>query len=239
MNTFTETSPSVLVVVNSPTSGLRRLGTWLHDDGVHVDERLGADGLPDSLQGYDGLVMLGGGLMPDEDVAAPWLPRERQLTLMALEQGIPLLGICLGAQVLAHVTGGTVEASSGEPERGSTAIVPTPEGRNDPLVRGLGEGAPMIENHRDRVTALGETSVLLASSRSCRVQAFRVGPCAWGVQFHPEVCAEDLAAWDEAALATQGFDLEGLIARARAVDGANTAAARRVSQGFARAVVSR
>ncbi|MFP3608015.1 hypothetical protein, partial [Paraburkholderia sp. SIMBA_053] len=67
-------SPRVLVVVNSASSGPRRLGAWLVDRGIAVDAVVAAEEEPPAtLDGYAGLVLLGGGLMPDEDDRAPWL----------------------------------------------------------------------------------------------------------------------------------------------------------------------
>lgn len=71
--------PRVLVIVNADSSGPRRLLHWLDADGTRADVRHGAHGLPENLDGYDGLVMLGGGMMPDDDEKGPWLPDERRL----------------------------------------------------------------------------------------------------------------------------------------------------------------
>ena len=102
-------NPRVLVIVNSASSGPRRLGTWLREKAIDVDEVVGAEQpLPASLDGYAGLVMLGGGLMPDDDDRAPWLAAERALAAEAIDRDLPTLGICLGGQLLAHVAGGEV-----------------------------------------------------------------------------------------------------------------------------------
>lgn len=226
-------SPRVLVVVNSPTSGPRRLGRWLCEEGVDLDERLGRDGLPATIAGYDGLVMLGGGFMPDEDSRAPWLVTERNLAAQAVATDLPTLGICLGAQVLAHVAGGRVRAQYGPTERGATVITATPAGRDDPVTEVLAQGAPMIENHRDLITELPPDADLLASSQAVANQAFRLGSHVRALQFHPEACAEDLLGWDEAALSGEGIALADLVAAARRVDAENTAAARAMITGFA------
>ena len=98
-------SAAVLVIVNSPTSGPRRLRRWLSEAGIEVIEKLGQDGLPETLDGVNGLVMLGGGFMPDDDSRAPWLAQERELAREAILRDLPTLGICLGAQILTHVAG--------------------------------------------------------------------------------------------------------------------------------------
>lgn len=226
-------TPAVLVIVNSPTSGPRRLGDWLLDAGLRVDERLGPEGLPGSLEGYHGLVMLGGGMMPDDDDTGPWLPAERALAAEAVATDLPTLGICLGGQLLAQVAGGEVRADHGPAERGATLICPNDLGRSDRLLGALGEGAPMIENHKDMITELPPGAVLLASSAALANQAFRIGRHVRGLQFHPEASAETLSGWDEAAMRTDGFSLAELVAAARAVDTANTAAARDLVAAFA------
>lgn len=223
-------SPRVLVVQNSPTSGLGRLGDWLSSEGLIVELVAGAT-MPPALQGYHGVVLLGGGFMPDADGSHPWLPDERQLVQEALIHQVPLLGICLGEQVLAHVAGGEVTESSGETERGSVAIQLLPSAASDPLFSAMeDQELKMIENHKDSVTALPPEAVLLASSEACSIQAFRVGSCAWGIQFHPEVGAERLRTWDEASLAQQGVDKETLAQQAEEDDPQN----KRQSQAFAR-----
>lgn len=240
----TAARPRVLVVVNSKDSRPRRLATWLGEAGVEVVPALGADGLPETLEGFDGLVLLGGGLMPDDYERAPWLRAERRLTEQAIADDLPTLGICLGAQVIADVAGGEVRARTGPKERGATPIHATTAGRRDALLSAFWAGsatgtAPMIENHEDMITRLPESAVLLASSDAVENQAFVIGAHVRGVQFHPEASAADLANWDDAALRGEGRDLAELIAAAQAVDGENTAASRRLIDAFAREVRQR
>jgi GMP synthase (glutamine-hydrolysing) len=227
-------SVRVLVVVNSPSSGPRRLATWLTARDIDVVPVVGAtEPLPATLTGFDGLVLLGGGLMPDDDSRAPWLPSERALAAEAIAADLPTLGICLGGQLLAHVAGGEVRADTGPIERGATPIFPTDDGRADAVMSALGDGAPMIENHRDMITRLPAAAVLLASSADVENQAFRLGAHVRGVQFHPEASAADLARWDDAALRDEGRALPDLIAAAERADTHNTAASRALVDGFA------
>ncbi|MFE6995948.1 membrane dipeptidase [Microbacterium sp. NPDC057659] len=227
-------APRVLVVVNAETSGPRRLGHWLEEEGLAVDAVLGSDGLPTDLSGYDGLVMLGGGLMPDDDDRAPWLAQERVLAREAIDADLPTLGICLGGQLLAHVAGGEVRASFGPKERGATLITPSPHGSEDALLSALEDAAHMIENHQDMITALPPDAVLLASSAAVENQAFRLGAHVRGLQFHPEVGAEDLTRWQEPTTRAEGDrPVAELLAEARAVDGVNTRASRAMAAAFA------
>jgi GMP synthase-like glutamine amidotransferase len=207
----------VLVVLNSPSSSMGRLEQLLPEAGL--DPRLTpAAELPESLDGFAGIVLLGGGFMPDDDAHHPFLARERWLTTEALESGVPLLGLCLGGQLLAQVTGGDVTAQSGETERGMCPLTVLPAAADDPVFGDL-PGVPdgrlwMIENHEDSVTTLPPSATLLVSSGACPVQAFRVGEVAWGLQFHPEARPERVATWDEAALSEQGIDRAALAAAA-------------------------
>lgn len=227
----------VLMVINSTESGPRRAGEWLREAGIEtVDVVAETTPLPENLDGFDGLVMLGGGLLPYEDENAPWLATERELARQAIDADLPTLGICLGGQLLAHVGGGEVRGEYGTSESGAVLITTTAAGRNDPVLGVLGEGAHMIENHVDQITQLPADAVLLGRSADVENQAFRIGKRVWGLQFHPEVNAERIAQWDESALGKKGFDREKLVAKARAVDDENTRASKALIDAFAEQV---
>ena len=114
--------PCVLIVQNSPGSGAGRFPDWLAADGVEPVVVAAAELSAHLDDDIDGMILLGGGFMPDDDESKPFLPTERSLVREAVDSGLPLLGICLGAQVLAVATGGEVTARSGETERGSYPI---------------------------------------------------------------------------------------------------------------------
>ena len=228
--------PRVLLIVNDIESGPRRLTQWLIDEHLDIDVRVGAAGTipePEALGDYDGLIMLGGGYMPDDTSGAPWLAREAELVSRALGTGMPQLGICLGGQLIAHVGGGAVEASSGAPEKGSTPITLTKAAAADPLFGGLRTETAFIESHVDRITRLPEDAVLLARSEACELQAFRLGEAAWGLQFHPEAGPENVRSWDAGELAALGFDKEELIVAAEAAQPSTEVDARAMIAGFA------
>ncbi len=224
----------LLVVQNIASGGPERLGRWLAEDGLDLDVVTAYDGspLPESLA-HQGLVVLGGGFLPDDHERAPWLRAAGDLVGQALRGGVPVLGICLGGQLLAQVAGGRVEGRHGEPECGSTALTLLPGADGDPLFHRLPGRVTAIEHHVDAVTELPPGAAWLARSESCPYQAFRVGDRAWGLQFHPEVTADRIRTWDPERLAAQGFDRESLYRAAVADAPAATAVWRELARRFA------
>ncbi len=228
------------MVQNSAGSGLGRFHEWWREAGLdphivraYAEEPLGP---AESLEDFAGLVLLGGGLLPDEDDRAPWLSRERELAGQAVDTGLPTLGICLGAQLLAHIGGGRVQPHHGTPEVGSTAIVRRDESAGDPLLGELPDTFHAIEHHVDAITALPADAVWLAESATCGIQAFRRGEHAWGVQFHPEVGAQRVAEWEPESVRRSGFDPDQVVATAQANEVSSAAACRSIAARFAEVV---
>ena len=160
------------------------------------------------LESDDLLLVLGGpmGVADVGDPAYPWLKGEVALLRQALAQQQPVIGVCLGAQLLALAAGGTaIPLQVGQPPRhlrevGFGAISWCGHPAADPavaqLLRGLAASELVLHWHGDRcVLPLG--AELLASSRHCREQAFRIGPRAVGLQFHVEVRPDQLELWLE------------------------------------------
>ena len=110
----------------------------------------------------------------------------------AVQREAPLIGICLGHQLLGAATGGEVIRSP-EPEVGWYGVRVTPEGREDPLFSSLPEDFTAYQWHSFAVDP-PEGAVVTARNPTC-VQGYRVGACAWGVQFHPEVTERILGIW--------------------------------------------
>ena len=190
---------TLLVVEHQGTCSAGRLGDWLAEAGVVLDVRrpyLG-DAVPERVDA-DGLLVLGGAMGAYDDGVAPWLPATRRLLATAAADGTPTLGVCLGAQLLAVACGGRVEVTGGI-EAGVVDVRWREEAAGDPLVGGLEGGSTAGPSmHLDAVVALPPQSVWLAETPACRHQAFRVGPRAWGVQFHPEVALPAFRAWTQA-----------------------------------------
>lgn len=145
----------LLVVQNHRGGGPGRFGDWLVADGVALDVVHAYAGAPlPRRPEHDGVMVLGGGYLPDDDERAPWLAPTRALVAEALDRKVPVFGICLGGQLLARVAGGTVLGGHGEPEVGSTPLTLRPEAEADPLFRGLPERVTAVEQHVDAVTVL-------------------------------------------------------------------------------------
>jgi len=139
-------------------------------DGIAADE-------------LSGLIMLGGRAHAWQEDADPWLRRERVLTEQCVAADVPILGCCLGGQVLARALGGTVRAAEAG-EYGWLDIAPTDEGARDPLFRLAATSDEVYIWHDDEFT-VPPGAVHLSRSDQTPVQAFRYGR-AWGLQFHPE-----------------------------------------------------
>ena len=120
----------------------------------------------------------------------PWLEWVEPWIAEAVYSGVPLLGICYGHQLLAHTFGGVIGDNPAGTELGSVALRLFDEAGNDPLLGGLNDGDPVYVSHTQSVLTLPEEAELLASSEREPHHAFRIGPRAWGVQFHPEFDAE-------------------------------------------------
>jgi len=155
--------------------------------------------IPNSLDGFDALIVLGGTPGPLEDDKAPWLPQVRELIADALEQKMPMLGVCLGAQMLATVAGSEVAPIDAGPEIGLIELEMTDAGRNDPILGLLSDAGPVraIQWHWLEAKSLPAGSTPLFTSQACSNQAFRVGENAWGLQFHLEALTKAARIWSE------------------------------------------
>lgn len=146
-----------------------------------------------SLDGYHGLVVLGGPMNVDETDRYPHLDIEVKLLREALRRDFPILGICLGAQLLARALGAQVRPGP-EKEIGWYDLQITQAAKDDPLLGHFGATETVFQWHGDTFD-IPEGAQLLASSPGCAHQAFRFGQCAYGLQFHLEVDAPMIHRW--------------------------------------------
>jgi GMP synthase (glutamine-hydrolysing) len=141
--------------------------------------------------GADAIAVFGGGMNVADAARLPWLDEEIELLRDALEDGTPVLGVCLGAQLLAAAAGAEVRRAE-RPEIGWFDVERTAAGAGDPLLGALPERFTAYQWH-SWAFALPDGAVELARSPVCP-QAYALGS-AWGVQFHPEVTEDILDAW--------------------------------------------
>lgn len=210
----------LLVVQPDPSDPVGPLGDWLGSAGLELQvlRPFAGEPVPESLDGWDGLLVLGGGMGAADDARAPWLPPIRALLRRAVGDEVPTLGICLGAQLLALANGGRVEANPGGPEFGAQLVAKRANAAGDPLFGSLPITPDVVQWHFDAVTVLPPGAVQLASSPVCEHQAFRLGRLAWGVQFHIETTAAVVREWAaEDADALAGYDLDLMLSRSDTV----------------------
>ncbi|GIU94020.1 MAG: GMP synthase [Gaiellaceae bacterium] len=148
---------------------------------------------PRPASAYDAVMVFGGSMHPDQDDEFHWLGHEEGFLRDALTTGVPVLGVCLGSQMVARAAGAWV-APAREPEVGWLEVELTPEGRADPVLGVLPERTRAFQWH-SYTFGIPEGGVELARSSVCS-QAFRVGR-ARGIQFHAEVTLEMVRAWIE------------------------------------------
>jgi GMP synthase-like glutamine amidotransferase len=201
----------LLVLQPSETDPPERLGQWLVEAGAELDVRLpAAHGVPDTLDGVDGVVCLGGEMGAHDDAAYPWLADVRRLLAGAVSRRVPVLAICLGAQLLAVATGGEARRGAQGPEAGPRLVARRDASGPDPLFGELPLTPDVLQFHHDEIHRLGPGTLLLASSPRYDNQAFRVGPSAYGLQFHIETSPDIVRGWvqgDPEAAATIRPDL--------------------------------
>jgi len=149
-------------------------------------------GAPQLPRSYDAVMVFGGSMHPDQDEHFDWLEREAEFLQGVLEEKVPVVGVCLGAQMLARAAGAWV-APARAPEVGWLEVELTAEGRADPVLGVLPPRTEAFQWHH-YTFGIPEGGAELARSEIC-TQAFRVGRHAWGLQFHAEVTLPMVQAW--------------------------------------------
>jgi GMP synthase (glutamine-hydrolysing) len=183
-----------LAIVHQRDAGPGVFAEALRSGGVELDSWLRAETETPPLPpvDYDAVLVFGGAMHADQEARHPWLREEKELLRELLRRRVPLLGVCLGAQLVAEAARAPARRAS-DPEIGWREVELTEEGAGDPL---LGPLAPRFEAFQwhSYEFSLPDGAVALARSPVC-LQAYRLGDAAWGIQFHAEVTLEDAEAW--------------------------------------------
>lgn len=218
--------PKILVFQHVPYEPLGTLDALLRESGFrirYVNFGRQPDARP-ALDRYEALIVLGGPMNADQIDAYPNLRTEVQILEEAVLRDMSILGICLGAQLLAKALGGSV-ARNAAPEIGWYDVEVTDAGMHDPVLGTFGRRREVFQWHEDGIV-LPSSAVCLASSPLSPVQAFRYGEHAYGLQFHLEASRSLIERWlavpDHQAILSNkeaGIDAEVIRSRTHAAIG--------------------
>jgi GMP synthase-like glutamine amidotransferase len=184
----------ILSLVHGPLVRSELFGEVAAGEGHELDEWSVVDrqAPPRPVEDYDAVFVFGGHMNVDQEEQHPWLPAEVELVADLVARQVPLLGVCLGGQIVAKGAGAHVGPYE-ERERGFVRVELTADAADDPLFGALPREFDVFALH-EQSFHVPDGGVELARSAVC-VQAFRLGQCAWAIQFHPEVHAEQVARW--------------------------------------------
>ncbi len=181
----------ILVIQHSPIDHPGVMRRYMAEDGIDWDPINVYSGQPiPALHGYDALIVMGGPQQTDQEAEHPWLVEEKDFIRRTVsEESIPVLGICLGSQLIAEAMGGQVGPME-LPEIGVLDIETAAEAAGDAFLAGLPVTTKALQWHLYGVTNLPPGAQHLMRSQAWKNQAFRVGGLSYGLQFHMELSAD-------------------------------------------------
>jgi GMP synthase (glutamine-hydrolysing) len=183
----------ILAIVHQPDAGPGVFGEAIVGAGHQLRQWWPARGEPAPEPGaYAAILTFGGGMHPDQEESHPWLSDEKRLLALALDQEVPVLAVCLGAELLAEAAGARTHRAR-VPEIGWYPVETTEAAAHDPLLANLPPRFQALEWHSYEASR-PPGAVALASTETC-LQAYRVRDCAWGIQFHAEVTLQTFESW--------------------------------------------
>jgi GMP synthase (glutamine-hydrolysing) len=198
-----------LTITYERDAGLGVFAEALEAQGVEPDSWFASDSSPPpgNPWGYDAVLVCGGSMHADQESRHPWLSEQKAMLRELLDRGVPVLGVCLGAQLLSEAAGSPPRRMA-EPEIGWYEVEVTADGTADPVMGPLAPAFDALEWHRYGCPLPQGAVALARSLRS--LQAFRVAERAWGIQFHAEVTPGDVEAWMDDYRADDADALAGL-----------------------------
>ena len=190
----------ILCIKNIAIEGPETLGDFLKSQGffLKIVDLSQKELLPPNLRMLEGVICLGGPMNVDEEEQYPFLKAEIEFIKQVVKEEVPFLGICLGAQLLSKACGAKVIRSP-QQEVGFSKVSLTEDGLKDSLFFGLEKNLRVFQWHSD-MFEIPKRAKLLAQSKKCPYQAFRVGSCAYGLQFHVEIKEHNIEQWAEVYL---------------------------------------
>jgi GMP synthase (glutamine-hydrolysing) len=189
----------IYVLQHHPVENLGTIADALEGEALAWQYVRVADGqpVPADMKGAGGLIVMGGPMAVYQTDRYPWLRDEMRLIEDAIKSNMPVLGVCLGAQIVAAALGAKVERNPNGKEIGWHPIRLSDSAKDDRLMRGLPATMTPFHWHGD-IFELPTGATSLASSDKTPCQAFRHGEKAYGLQFHFEVTRDGVAAMAEA-----------------------------------------
>jgi GMP synthase (glutamine-hydrolysing) len=195
----------VLSLIHQDDAPTGTFGDAVRERGGELTEwNLARGAPPEPPEAFDAVLVFGGGMHVDQEDQHPWLREEDDLIKGLLAAKLPLLGVCLGGQLIAKAAGAHVGPAPQE-EVGWNEVELTPEAAGDPLFAGVPERFDAFQWH-SYAFDLPPGGVPLARN-SVGLQAYRLGDFAWGIQFHAEVTREIVEGWLASDRTGQQIDL--------------------------------
>lgn len=223
----------ITVIQPDAKCDLDRMGRWLTENGVDVRvvRPFDGDSVPLRVED-DGLIVLGGAMGAVDEAEYPYLAEIKALLRTSVAAQTPVLGVCLGAQMLAVALGGEVAVGPHGLESGVVKISVLEVAAEDPLMKHMPAEFRMPALHFDAVTRLPNEAVLLGTGDTYPNQIFRVGS-AWGVQFHAEISPARFVEWRDEVPEAMLPQIDEQAWEFESTDASISADARTLAHGFA------